>query len=299
MTPIPDTTGHLPVPSIDDLSVLEALALTLAHETGQLVHEGRPADLANTTGTKTSDTDPVTVMDTRAEEHLRRRLRAARPDDGLQGEEGSSIPSRSGLTWVVDPIDGTTNYLYDLPLYAVSVAVVVGDPTTPGAWRPVAGAVRAPALDITWSARAGGGAWRRGPARPWDVAGPGGEPPAVPARVGRQSHLGPALVGTGFGYQPERRAQQAEVLTRVLPAVRDLRRMGSAAIDLCLVGDGRLDGFFEVGLNPWDLAAGWLVVTEAGGSVSGVGGGAPGVDLVVAANPALHPRLLALLESPA
>lgn len=156
MTPIPDTTGHLPVPSIDDLSVLEVLALTLAHETGQLVHEGRPADLANTTGTKTSDTDPVTVMDTRAEEHLRRRLRAARPDDGLQGEEGSSIPSRSGLTWVVDPIDGTTNYLYDLPLYAVSVAVVVGDPTTPGAWRPVAGAVRAPALDITWSARAGG-----------------------------------------------------------------------------------------------------------------------------------------------
>ncbi|HOI04039.1 MAG TPA: inositol monophosphatase family protein, partial [Dermatophilaceae bacterium] len=83
MTPIPDTTGHLPVPSIDDLSVLEVLALTLAHETGQLVHEGRPADLANTTGTKTSDTDPVTVMDTRAEEHLRRRLRAARPDDGL------------------------------------------------------------------------------------------------------------------------------------------------------------------------------------------------------------------------
>ena len=89
------------------------------------------------------------------------------------------------------------------------------------------------------------------------------------------------------------------MLTRVLPAVRDLRRMGSAAIDLCLVGDGRLDGFFEVGLNPWDLAAGWLVVTEAGGSVSGVGGDAPGVDLVVAANPALHPRLLALLESPA
>ena len=294
-----DPVWRRPVPSAADLLELENLAVSLAEETGRLIHEKRPTDLARTSATKSSATDPVTVMDTQAEALLRRRLHEARPDDGLLGEEGSVKASRTGLTWVVDPIDGTTNYLYDLPLYAVSVAVVVGDPTTPGAWRPVAGAVRAPALDITWSARAGGGAWRRGPARPWDVAGPGGEPPAVPARVGRQSHLGPALVGTGFGYQPERRAQQAEVLTRVLPAVRDLRRMGSAAIDLCLVGDGRLDGFFEVGLNPWDLAAGWLVVTEAGGSVSGVGGGAPGVDLVVAANPALHPRLLALLESPA
>ncbi len=107
--------------------------------------------------------------------------------------------------------------------------------------------------------------------------------------------MGHALIGTGFGYHPTRRAEQAQVLTRVLPRVRDLRRLGSAAIDLCLVGDGRLDGYFEVGLNPWDLAAGWLIVTEAGGTVSGVGGGAPSGDLVVAANALLQPQLLSLV----
>ncbi len=295
MTTIPDAAGHLSVPSASHLIELQALAVRLAEETGRLVHDGRPADLASTSGTKSSSTDPVTVMDTRAEAHLQAQLRSARPDDGVLGEEGSSIPSGTGLTWVVDPIDGTTNYLYDLPLYAVSVAVVVGDPTTPGAWRPVAGAVHAPALAVTWSARIGGGARRRGPARHVDPAAGEDLRPTVPVSVGRQDQLGPSLVGTGFGYQSERRARQAAVLTRVLPAVRDLRRMGSAAIDLCLVGDGRLDAYFEVGLNPWDLAAGWLVVTEAGGTVTGAAGGAPSSDLVVAANPALQPRLLALL----
>jgi myo-inositol-1(or 4)-monophosphatase len=296
MTTSPDSADPLAVADADELSDLEVLAIRLAEETGRLVHEGRPGDIADTSRTKTSDTDPVTVMDTAAEAHLRRQLRLARPNDGLLGEEGSSVPSGTGLTWVVDPIDGTTNYLYDLPLYAVSVAVVVGDPTTPGAWFPVAGAVRAPALDVTWSARSGGGARRRGPARPGESSAGRSRAVTAPVHVGSQHQLGRALVGTGFGYQPQRRARQAEVLTRVLPAIRDLRRLGSAAVDLCLVGDGRLDGFFEVGLNPWDLAAGWLVVTEAGGIVTGPSGGPPSPDLLVAANPALQPRLLELLS---
>lgn len=290
-----DPVWRRPGPSAADLLELENLAVSLAEETGRLIHEKRPTDLARTSTTKSSATDPVTVMDTQAEALLRRRLHEARPDDGLLGEEGSVKASRTGLTWVVDPIDGTTNYLYDLPLYAVSVAVVVGDPTIAGAWRPVAGAVRAPVIDVTWSARLGGGARRHAPTRPGSAGTPGAAAANVALRVGGGDDVGHALIGTGFGYHPTRRAEQAQVLTRVLPRVRDLRRMGSAAIDLCLVGDGRLDGYFEVGLNPWDLAAGWLIVTEAGGTVSGVGGGAPSGDLVVAANALLQPQLLSLV----
>jgi len=296
MTASRDPAPRPAPPTAHELAELEALAVRLAEQTGRIVHEGRPDDLASTSVTKSSATDPVTVMDTRAETHLRRSLRELRPGDGLLGEEGSELASRSGLTWVVDPIDGTTNYLYDLPLYAVSVAVVVGDPTTQGAWHPVAGAVRAPALDVTWSAHLHGGARRHGPARPWITSPDSGAATGSPARVGPGTDLGSALIGTGFGYRPEQRRDQAQVLARVLPRVRDVRRMGSAAIDLCLVGDGRLDGYFESGLNPWDLAAGWLIVTEAGGVVTGPGGGAPGAGLVVAANPALHGPLRELVE---
>lgn len=285
------------VPSAAELLELEELAVRLAEETGRLVRELRPPDLASTSATKSSDTDPVTVMDTRAEALLRSRLNEARPKDGLLGEEGSAQPSSSALTWVIDPIDGTTNYLYDLPLYAVSVAVVVGDPTSAGSWLPVAGAVRAPVIDVTWSARVGGGARRHGPSRPGTVGTTGPAAADVPLRISGANDLGQALIGTGFGYHPTRRAQQAQALTRVLPTIRDLRRLGSAAIDLCLVADGRLDGYFEVGLNPWDLAAGWLIVTEAGGTVSGVDGGAPSADLVVAANPLLQPQLLSLVAT--
>ncbi len=317
-------TVRRPIPSAGQLRELADLAVAMATETGHLLVNGRPADLVETAGTKTSLTDPVTIMDTRAERLLRERIHDARPDDGMLGEEGASLVARSGLTWVVDPLDGTTNYLYDLPMYAVSVAVVIGDPNTPGAWQPVAAAVCAPMLGTTWSAYLGGGARRLGPAcgHPVATARPKPQAPGIPSRdtardrslgdgtvrdgspgdgmpvcVSVRGDLQPALVGTGFSYRAEHRAQQARVLTTILPAVRDVRRMGSAAVDLCFVADGRLDGFFEVGLNSWDVAAGWLIVTEAGGTVTGSGGGAPGPDLVVAANPALHPALAALVGS--
>ena len=265
------------------LAQLERVAVTVAREAASLVLQQRPARLDPRA--KTSATDVVTVMDTRSEEAIRRRLRELRPEDALLGEEGGASIGSTGITWVVDPIDGTTNYLYDLPLYAVSVAAAVGSPPALG-WRPVAGAVVAAAWDVCWSAHLGGGARRQGP---------GGVPVAA-VHVGGGSELGQALVATGFGYRPERRAVQAQVLTRVLPQVRDIRRLGSAAVDLCLVADGRMDAYFETGLNPWDLAAGWLVVTEAGGVV--LGPDEPGENeakLTVAGNPVLAALLGDLL----
>ncbi|HRW18016.1 MAG TPA: inositol monophosphatase family protein [Dermatophilaceae bacterium] len=275
-----------PVPGAEQLAELERLAVELAIEAARLVHDERPRELgALGARTKSSSTDVVTVMDTRAEALLHAGVLERRPLDGLLGEEGSSVEGSSGITWVVDPIDGTTNYLYDHPSYAVSVAAAVGAPPAPG-WRPVAGAVCAPGLGLVWSARLGGGARRR------DLRS-GSE---TPISVGGLDRLDHALVGTGFGYAAQTRAEQALVLTRVLPAVRDIRRIGSAAIDLCLTADGRLDAYFERGLNPWDLAAGWLVLTEAGGVVCGPAGGDPDARLTVAGNPALVEALLPLVD---
>ncbi len=275
------------------LAALEQLAVEVATMAGRYVADERPAQVS-ATATKSSTTDVVTVMDTAAESLIRSALRRARPDDGLLGEEGAEHSGSSGISWVVDPIDGTVNYLYGLPLYAVSVAAVVGDPAD-ASWEPVAGAVCAPGHGVVWSAHRGGGARVRdltalpGP--------PSAEPlgPPRPVAVSPQADLAQALLGTGFSYVPDVRTEQARVLQHVLPAVRDIRRLGSAATDLCLVADGRLDGYYERCLNPWDLAAGWLVVTEAGGRVTGARGNDPDADLVVAANPSLHPQLLELL----
>lgn len=277
--------GVTGIPTGVSLGELEALAVTAAVEAARHVTARRPPDLA-TAATKTSDTDVVTVMDTAAEQLLRTRLLEARPDDAILGEEGSRSPGSSGITWVVDPIDGTVNYLYGLPGYAVSVAAVVGD--LQGAhWHPVAGAVCAPLLGRVWAAHRAGGAWTG------DLDGA----TRTTLSVSRATLLGQALVGTGFSYRPEVRAQQARLLTRVLPAVRDIRRMGSAAVDLCLVAQGGLDAFYEQELNPWDLAAGWLVVTEAGGLVTGWAGGRPGPAGVLAGGPHLHPQLIRLLAA--
>jgi myo-inositol-1(or 4)-monophosphatase len=171
------------------------------------------------------------------------------------------------------------NYLYNIPSYAVSVAAVVGDPTTPGAWRPVAGAVVNPVTGELFRARAGAGARLEGgpAARRLELADP---PP-----------LGHALVGTGFGYDTARRQWQATVLLDVLPQVRDIRRIGSAALDICAVAAGSLDAYFERGLNPWDMAAAWLVLVESGGLFSGLEGQPPSDQMVVAAAPALHTAL--------
>ncbi|MFK5634154.1 MULTISPECIES: inositol monophosphatase family protein [unclassified Ornithinimicrobium] len=265
---------------------LEQLAVELATEAGDMVRDERPDGLG-VEHTKSSDLDVVTIMDTRCETLLRSRIAAARPDDGVLGEEGSAVLGRSGLTWVLDPIDGTVNYLYDLPAYAVSVAVVVGDPTTPGRWATVAGAVVCPRTREVFHARAGGGAWvvtdgrRRGPLRTSGV-----------------SELGGMLLATGFAYDRQVRVGQAAVVADLLPRVRDVRRMGAAALDLCHVAAGRVDGYFERCTKPWDVAAGMLLVTEAGGSVTGLAeGSGPSGEMVVAAGPAGHQVLLRELRA--
>lgn len=271
------TLHTVPDPVLRDL---ERIALGVASEAALLVG-GR--DSAQVCATKSTPTDVVTETDRRSQELIAHRLRALRPDDAFYAEEDGALSGTSGLTWVVDPIDGTVNYVYDIPAYAVSVAAVVGDPRVPGQWRPVAGAVVNPVSGERFWARAGGGAHRQR-----------GRLTANRLAVSTQSDLGLSLVGTGFGYAASTRAWQARVLAPILPRVRDIRRFGSAALDLCRVAEGSLDAFYERGLNPWDLAAGWLLVTEAGGVVTGLGDGPPDSDLLVAGGAAAGP-LRALL----
>ncbi|WP_344250635.1 inositol monophosphatase family protein [Isoptericola hypogeus] len=261
-----------------DVDALRDLARRLACEAGTLVREHRPERVV-VAATKSSDVDPVTAMDRASEELLRARIAAERPDDAILGEEGDDVPGTSGLTWVLDPIDGTVNYLYGVASYAVSVAVVVGPPD-PARWTALAGCVHSVVDDRTWTAARGRGAERDGRA----------------VRVGAPADLATSLVGTGFGYAPERRAAQARVLTRVLPRVRDIRRLGAAAIDLCLVADGTLDLYYERGLNPWDLAAGGLVAAEAGAFVGGLRGAPAGAGMTVAGARPVVDDLVTLLE---
>jgi myo-inositol-1(or 4)-monophosphatase len=265
----------------DGVTVPELLALAeaVAREAGALVAGGRPRHVV-VAATKSSPTDVVTEMDRAAEALLRDRLAAARPDDGLHGEEGGLRSGSSGLTWVVDPIDGTVNYLYGIPAYAVSVAAVLGDTERPGAWRTVAGCVHNPASGETWTAGEGAGAWLDG------------EPLTAP----EPPDLARALVGTGFGYVAGRRARQARVVAELMPRVRDIRRIGSSTIDACAVASGRLDAYYERGLNVWDIAASTLVATEAGLTVRGLRGAPAGGDMVVVARPPLVDVLTAELE---
>lgn len=273
-------TGPLTPEGVDPVSLL-ALAEEVAREAGALIQDRRPARV-EVAATKSSPTDVVTEMDQAAEDLLRRRLSAARPGDGLHGEEQGLVPGTSGVTWVIDPIDGTVNYLYGIPAYAVSVAAVVGDTTRPGAWRPLAGVVHNPAAGETWTAADGHGAFLDGV-----QLGPGPVPPA----------LGGALVATGFGYLAGRRARQSRVLATLLPRIRDIRRIGCAAVDVCLVAGGRADAFFERGLHAWDLAAAMLVARESGVEVLGIDGQPPHEHMVVAARAPLSRALVAELEA--
>ncbi|WP_448062758.1 inositol monophosphatase family protein [Cellulomonas hominis] len=254
------------------------LAESLARAAGRLVRDGRP-DHVDVAATKSSDVDVVTAMDLAAEALLREQIHAARPDDGILGEEEGLTPGTSGLTWVLDPIDGTVNYLYGIPAYAISVGVVAGEPD-PATWTAVAGCVHAVADGRTYTAGRGLGSYLDG----------------------RRLHVNPprdlatSLLGTGFGYTVERRRVQARVVAELLPRVRDIRRIGSAALDLCSIGSGGLDLHYERGLNPWDLAAGALVAQEAGAVVTGMHGRRAGVAMTVAGPPESVPALVALLE---
>jgi myo-inositol-1(or 4)-monophosphatase len=221
-------------------------------------------------GHKSSATDPVSDADRAAESVIRELLAAERPDDGLLAEEGSRSEAESGRRWVVDPLDGTVNYLYGFPAWCVSVALEDGD----GA---AVGVVHDPLRGETFRA----------------VRGAGSELNGERIGVRRRDELQSALVATGFGYEPARRAEQAAVLARVLPRVRDIRRAGAAALDLAWVAAGRVDGYYERGGNPWDWAAGRLLVEEAGGAVAELSGEPAGL---AAANPALLPGMLELVS---
>lgn len=258
---------------VDPWQLLE-LASAAAAQAARLVVDGRPADLG-VADTKSSPTDVVTEMDTAAESLIRKIIAQQRPDDGFLGEEGGADAGTSAVRWIVDPIDGTVNYLYDLPGWSVSIAAEV-------AGEVVAGVVHAPRLGEVYTAVRGAGSWCNG-------ALLAVRPPVA---------LDGALVGTGFGYRAQRRATQGVIVQALLPRVRDIRRAGSAALDLCSVAHGRLDGYFERGLKPWDLAAGSLIATEAGAVVGGLNGRPASEDMVVAAPQgtygALHDVLIEL-----
>ncbi|HET9258129.1 MAG TPA: inositol monophosphatase family protein [Pseudonocardiaceae bacterium] len=252
----------------DDLGLLRATAVAVARQVGDLVVRMR-AEGAAQVGTKTSATDVVTSADTAAEALARRLLARWRPGEAVLGEEGGGAgPVAEGLCWVVDPIDGTVNYLYGLPWYAVSVAVQRDG-------QSLAAAVGQPAAGRIWSAARGEGA---------DCDG-------STLRVSGATELELALIGTGFSYLPQRRARQAAMVAGMLPRIRDLRRAGSAALDLCSVASGWLDGFAEHGLQRWDWAAGALIAAEAGAVVRLPGDGS---DLVLAAAPGIADALAEL-----
>ena len=216
------------------------LAEQVAREAGAQLREAFETDLR--IATKSSPTDLVSEADVAAERLIRDRLLAARPDDGLLGEEGSDTAGTSGLRWIVDPLDGTTNFLFGIPQWGVSIAVEDGEGM-------LAGVVYDPMRDECWAARRGHEPTLDGaPLRPRERAG----------------DLATALVATGFGYEADVRAAQAEISGRLLPRVRDIRRMGSAAIDLAWTAAGRYDAYYERGIKTWDYAAGALICEAAG-----------------------------------
>jgi myo-inositol-1(or 4)-monophosphatase len=230
--------------------------------------------------TKSSEVDVVTQMDRASEALITSLLAQLRPADGLLGEEGADVVSKSGVTWVVDPIDGTVNYLYGLPGWNVSIGAQIDG-------QSVAGVVHAPLLagGTIWSATRGGGAFS---------SVNGGK--AQKISVNNPIELSHALLATGFSYSRETRREQGAKFAKLIPEVRDIRRFGAAAVDLCFVAQGAVDGFFEIGLKPWDLAAGGLIATEAGATLSNLSGGPADESFTIAAGPHLHVNLLKLLN---
>jgi myo-inositol-1(or 4)-monophosphatase len=275
-----------------DLRSLLALAEAAAADAAAMLAERRSAGRPGVVATKSSPTDVVTEADRTAEAMITERILGQRPGDLILGEEGGLHGAeRTGaertaadgrgptVRWIVDPLDGTVNYLYGLPDFAVSVAAEV-DGTI------AAGVVHVPERGEVYTAIAGGGGWLR-------VAGQ----PAVRLRCNQRVPLAKALVATGFGYAASRRRGQGRVVAAVLPAVRDIRRGGSAAVDLCSLAAGRVDAYYERGVNYWDYAAGGLVATEAGAVLGGLAGHPAGPAFTIAAPQPLFTELHDLLAS--
>lgn len=260
-----------------DPDELAVVAEAVAREAAELLLDGL-RDPTSVRGegvdNKTSRTDHVTAWDRAAESLVIERLADLRPGDAVLGEEGGARPGDSAVRWIVDPLDGTTNFLYGLPPFAVSIAAERDG-------RVVAGAVADALHGELYVAALGAGARRNG----------------IPLRPSDCDEVSQALVATGFGYQASQRRRQAEVLVRVLPHIRDIRRAGAASVDLCWVASGRVDAYWEVNLGLWDFSAGALVASEAGAVVTDLGGGPPAPESVLAAAPGVYEGLRELLES--
>jgi myo-inositol-1(or 4)-monophosphatase len=258
---------------------LRDVAVTAAREAAQWLRAERPVGRVLVEATKSSPTDPVTAFDTAVQEMLHQRLSALRPDDGFLGEEGLDEQGGSGVVWVLDPIDGTVNFMYGIPAFAVSVAAQVDGVSLAGCVVEVTtgeefAAARAAGATVRASASA--------PAMPLQM------PPAPPLNL--------ALVATGFNYDLDTRRRQAASVGVLLAEVRDIRRFGAASLDLCAVAAGRVDAFVERGLNRWDVAAGGLVAQEAGAVLTGIDAEPLGRRLVVATSPGLLDPLQDLVE---
>jgi myo-inositol-1(or 4)-monophosphatase len=268
----------------DTPSAQELLALAVRAAAGgaALAQDAREQAITQV-GTKSTDTDVVTAGDEAVERYIITELTSARPGDAVLSEESGVIAGAVGaahdspVRWILDPIDGTVNYLYGVPYYAVSLAAEVDGVV-------VAAVVNNPATGEQWTALRGGGAYRGAYGSGQRLSG------------STETDLGHALIATGFGYHPARRRHQAAVLAGLAERIRDIRRFGSAALDLCLAAEGTVDGYYEAGLNAWDMAAGVLIATEAGLVVTDVDGGPPTMSLLVAAPPAIHGRLLSVLR---
>jgi len=257
--------------AVHSASELCAIAVSLAEEAGSMARHGQLTHKISVT-TKSSPTDMVTEYDTASELLITQGLRRLRPDDSIIGEEGGSFVGTSGITWHVDPIDGTTNFLYGQPAWAVSIGATDDS-------GPIAGAVFVPALQEMFAAARGHGATLNG----------------NPIFHSGQQLLSNALVGTGFSYDSSRRTQHARQVSRMIGEVRDIRRLGAAAVDLCFVACARLDAYYERGLYSWDLVAGQLIATEAGALVTNYRGGPVCPDEVLASTPGIHTALIKLI----
>lgn len=253
---------------------LAELALGIAREAAELLLAGSTEAAA--VATKSSAHDVVTQKDRESETLIRRRIAAARPGDQVLGEEQGTVGAASDVRWIVDPLDGTVNYLYGIPSWAVSIGIE-------RAGVPVAGVVVAPALGEEYLGVAGRGSWVISGSQRHRLA------------VSGLTNLADALVGTGFGYVAERRAHQGAVVAALLPQVRDIRRVGAAAVDLCWVARGRLDAHYERGLQPWDRSAGSLIAAEAGAVVAGLPGRPASDELAIVATPGVYDALAAEL----
>lgn len=265
-----------PLDVVLDTAALLRLAWEAADAAGDFLLTKRPRALR--IDTKTSPTDPVTEMDQGAEQIIVSRVRKERPTDGFLGEEGSNEAGTSGIRWIIDPLDGTVNYIYGIPMWAVSIGVEIDGIVD-------LGVVMVPGQGEGFIGIRGHGAWHVTSGYATRMA------------PERSTALSMSLVGTGFGYVPAQRVQQTALLTALAPHIRDVRRFGACAVDLCWLALGRFDAYYEQGVHPWDYAAGAVIARESGCVVSGLDEDEPSNDMLLAAPEALHTELRSRMRS--